>query len=86
MDNIEQILYKLSEDVDMFISLFEPEVVWRNKEKDDEIVMIGQPIYTEDSSIVTEFNLSGDQIEQINDLFWDLVIEKFSAKLRQEVS
>jgi len=86
MDNIEQILHKLNEDVDMFISLFDPEVVWKNKEKDDEIIVTDEPVYTEGSSIVTEFNLSGDQIEQINDLFWDLVIEKFSEKMRQEVT
>ena len=85
MINVE-VLCKLNEDVEKFISLFEPEVVWKNKENEDEMVVTYEPIYTEDSPLATEFNLSKEQIEQINELFWNSVIEGFSAKLRQEVS
>ena len=78
-DDWYEIMDRIATDADIFTDLFEPVVIWRNKFGEE--IETNEPIYDKDSDILRDLELSDEDIQKMNDIFWDMVLEKHTEKL-----
>lgn len=76
-----ELINRIDTDSDIFLELFKPkiEVYWMNK--DGEVIKTDEPLYKVED--FQSFGLSEEEVDKLNEIFWDLVLEKYRRQISE---